>query len=205
MVTIEAILRFDDDTPPLGCSPWVVVPTRRHIDIVPADPAWADDFERVAARLRDALGALALDIFHVGSTSVPGLPAKPVIDVDCIVARPSAEEGWLPPLDAAGFTLTVREPWWQEHRLVRGADPASNVHVFGPDAAEPWRHRIFRDHLRRCDEDREQYAAAKLDAARASNLGNETVMDYNGRKQAVLREIYGRAFAAAGLVEGPEA
>lgn len=199
MPTARKIVTFTDDTPPPGASPWVVPPAVDHIDVVASDPAWPQIAEHLAARLRDLLGGRALDISHVGSTSVPGLAAKPIIDIDLIVADPSDEAVWLPALQEAGFVLTVREPWWNEHRMLRLADPRTNLHVFGPDSSEPWKHRIFRDHLRRVPADREVYAAAKKAASEESNAKGEVMMDYNRRKQDVVRDIYARAFAAAGL------
>ncbi len=197
----EDIIRFDDDTPPVGASPWVVSPTVQEIEVVSPNPMWPELFERVAALLRDVLGPRALEVLHVGSTSVPGLPAKPIIDVDLIVADPAREDGWLPALVSAGLVLTVREPWWYEHRMLRCAAPLANVHVFGPDSPEPWKHRIFRDHLRDDRGDRELYASVKKEAATCSNeQGGGTMMAYNRRKQEIIREIYGRAFANAGLL-----
>jgi len=81
-------------------------------------------------------------------------------------------------------------------------EPRCNLHVFGFDSPEPLRHRIFRDWLRGNSEERDRYAAAKRQAASAANAGGEHVMQYNARKQRVIREIYQRAFAAAGLLEG---
>lgn len=202
MPTIREIVVFQDDEPPPGASPWVIPPRSQQIEMEPYDESWPATFDAFAALVRRALGARALDVVHVGSTSVPGLPAKPIVDVDVIVADPSREDAWLPPLEEAGFVLTVREPWWHEHRLLKFPGPAANVHVFGPDAPEPWKHRIFRDHLRADEHDRELYAKAKARAAASSNGVGETVMDYNRRKEEVIREIYARAFVAAGLVNG---
>ncbi|MFD2758194.1 GrpB family protein [Gulosibacter faecalis] len=199
MPTPEQITTFTNDAPPPGESPWVVPQTREAIDLFEPDPAWPAAFARLESRIRHALGGRALEVLHVGSTSVPGLPAKPVIDVDLIVADPNHEPAWLPTLVDAGFVLTVREPWWHGHRLVKHRDPAANVHVFGPDAPEPWKHRVFRDHLRRNAVDRQRYADVKRELARIATAGRETVMEYNARKQACIREIYERAFAAAGL------
>lgn len=74
------------------------------------------------------------------------------------------------------------------------------MHVFGPDAPEPWRHRVLRDHLRRDADDRALYARAKREAAAAHDPSSQTTMDYNRAKEAAVREIAARAFAAAGLV-----
>jgi GrpB-like predicted nucleotidyltransferase (UPF0157 family) len=137
----------------------------------------------------------------VGSTSVPGLAAKPVIDIDLTVADPDREQDYVPALEANGFRLVIREPWWYGHRLLRTNEPACNLHVFGPDSPEPVRHRIFRDWLRGNPAERDRYAAVKQQAASAANARGEHVMQYNARKEQVIREIYHRAFVAAGLLE----
>ncbi len=98
----------------------------------------------------------------------PGLPAKPVIDIDLTVADSADEPAWLPALEAAGFELVIREPWWQEHRALRYDDPRCNLHVFSPGAPEPIRHKIFRDWLREHPEDLALYRDAKLGAATAA-------------------------------------
>src|SRR6185503_15234689 len=119
MPSNEEITRNHDDRPPVGADPWVVGPAQPYeIQVVEYDDRWPADFERVAARIRGAIGSRALEILHVGSTSVPGLPAKPVIDVDLVVADSADEPAYLPDLAAAGFVHTIREPWWHEHRLV---------------------------------------------------------------------------------------
>ena len=93
--------------------------------------------QRCATPSWHALGDRALSVRHVGSTSVPGLWAKPIIDVDLIVADSGDEAAYLPELEAAGFVLRVREPEWEEHRCLRGTDPASNLHVWSPGSEEP--------------------------------------------------------------------
>lgn len=200
-VAPEDIVRFSDAPPPPGASAWVG--GRRPesgIRIVPADPAWPETYRAIESRIRAAVGDVALRIDHVGSTSVPGLPAKPVIDIDLIVPDPADESRYLPALEADGFALTVREPWWYEHRCLVAASPRVNLHVFGPDAAEPVRHRIFRDWLREHPADRDLYRDAKLAAAEKANAAGEHVMDYNARKQDVIRAIYRRAFEGRGLL-----
>ena len=97
---------------------------------------------------------------------------------------------------SASYVLTVREPSWHEHRCLRLVNPRANLHVFGPDCPETIRHRMFRDWLRTHPEDRQRYEDAKVVAI----PGGGNVMDYNGRKQQVIREIYDRAFRAAGLL-----
>lgn len=201
MPTAEEITRHHDAPPPDGLSPWVgAYRPRTGIDVVDPDPAWPASFATLRARVEAVLGDRALAVEHVGSTSVAGLPAKPIIDIDLIVADPADEASYVPALEEAGFRLVVREPWWQEHRCFTHDDPKCNLHVFPPDAAEPVRHRIFRDWLRGHPDDLALYRDAKLAAASASNASGEHVMEYNARKQAVIREIYDRAFRAAGLL-----
>jgi GrpB-like predicted nucleotidyltransferase (UPF0157 family) len=201
MLTAADIVRFDDAPPPVGLEPWVGgAPAAERIEIVPSDASWPEKFRQVAALIRSGLGELALEVEHVGSTSVPGLPAKPIIDIDLIVPDAANEASWLPQLEVAGFVLEVREPWWYEHRCLRFDDPRCKLHVFSPDCAEAARHKIFRDWLRDNPEDLDLYRNAKIVAAQTTNVRGEHVGDYNARKQQVIREIYHRAFGAAGLL-----
>jgi GrpB-like predicted nucleotidyltransferase (UPF0157 family) len=196
------IVLFDDSPPPPGATPWVPgAAPATGIDITEPDPAWPLTYDQLASQIRDALGWRVLQLDHVGSTSVPGLAAKPIIDIDLIVADPGREQLYVPTLEAIGFQLTIREPWWYGHRMLRAAEPSCNLHVFGFDSPEPIRHRILRDWLRGNPQDRDRYAAAKRDAASAANAASEHVMQYNARKQQVIREIYHRAFVAAGLLD----
>lgn len=199
------IVTFHDPPVPEGASPWVggAAPGTL-VRVSGSDPAWPAWFADVEQRVRRALGWRALLVDHVGSTAVPGLTAKPVIDVDLVVADPDDEASYVPALEAAGFELRVREPWWFGHRMLRAEDPDCHVHVFGPDSPEPFRHRVFRDWLRGNPEDRERYAATKLAAAAAATAAGEHMMQYNARKQRVVREIYARAFRASGLLPEDE-
>jgi GrpB-like predicted nucleotidyltransferase (UPF0157 family) len=191
----EEITRHHDPDP--DEDPWVQgPPPPETVSVVAYDPQWPRRFETLAARIRDALGEAALDVEHVGSTSVDGLAAKDVIDIDLTVADPRDEDAYVPALAGLGYVLTVREPSWHEHRCLRLANPRANLHVFGPDCPETIRHRMFRDWLRTHPEDRQRYEDAKV----AAIPGGGNVMDYNGRKQQVIREIYDRAFRAAGLL-----
>jgi GrpB-like predicted nucleotidyltransferase (UPF0157 family) len=201
--TDAEITRHHDDDRPDGDA-WVEghVPTPYSIAVVEYDARWPADFERVATVIREALGDRALEIHHVGSTSVTGLPAKPVIDVDLVVADPAAERSYLPDLVAAGFVHVIREPWWHEHRLVKYAPPVSYVHVFGPDCPEVIRHLMFQAWLRDHPDDLTAYADAKRAAAVEMNArpGGGTGMDYNRHKEPAVRAIYDRMFRAHGML-----
>jgi GrpB-like predicted nucleotidyltransferase (UPF0157 family) len=114
----------------------------RTIAIEEYDPAWADRFDAVSAVLRDALGPLAIDVQHVGSTSVPGLAAKPIIDIDLMVADAEDESRYIPPLDRLGYWLVLREPWWHGHRMLVDVNEDVHLHVWPQGAPEPIRHRL---------------------------------------------------------------
>jgi GrpB-like predicted nucleotidyltransferase (UPF0157 family) len=196
------IVSFDDAPPPPGADPWLPgAAPAAGIEVADPDPAWPRQYDGLAARIRGVLGWRVLQLEHVGSTSVPGLAAKPVIDIDLTVADPGREQDYVPALEKAGFRLEIREPWWYGHRVLRADEPRCNLHVFGFDSPEPVRHRIFRDWLRGNPAERDRYAAAKRQAASEANTAGEHVMQYNARKQQVIREIYHRAFVAANLLQ----
>jgi GrpB-like predicted nucleotidyltransferase (UPF0157 family) len=155
----------------------------------------------LASRIRSALGWGVLNLDHVGSTSVSGLAAKPIIDIDPTVADPNDESAYLPALEAVGFELGIREPWWYGHRVLRSTEPPCHLHVLGYESPELVKHRNFRDWLRGNADELELYARTKREAAEAANAGGEHVMQYNARKERVIREIYHRAFVAAGLLD----
>jgi len=163
--------------------------------LVDHDPAWATAFEREATRIRGALGAQVRLLEHVGSTSVPGLPAKPIIDIVLAVPDSTDEEAYVPPMEAAGYVLRIREPQWFEHRLFKGTDPASNIHVFTDGTAEIDRMLAFRDWLRSHDDDRSLYERTKRDlAAREWKY----VQHYADAKTDVVAAIMARALAQPG-------
>ncbi|GAA1288023.1 GrpB family protein [Saccharothrix xinjiangensis] len=195
MPTFEEITRHHDENP--DEDPWVVgPPAPETVEVVPYDPDWPRRYLALSAEVRGALGDVVLGVEHVGSTSVEGLAAKDVVDIDIEVADPRDEDAYVPALERLGYVLVIREPSFHEHRCLRLAEPRVNLHVFGPDCPEAIRHRMFRDWLREHPEDRALYEGAK----RAAIPGGGNVMDYNARKQEVIREIYDRLFRAAGML-----
>ncbi len=162
--------------------------------LVEYDPGWPESFAREAERIQGALGARALRVEHVGSTSVPGLVAKPVIDVVLTVANSADEGSYLPSLEEAGYALRIREPAWHEHRLLKRADPDVNLHVFSWGSSEIERMLTFRDHLRSRPDDRERYAEAKRDLARRVWKYRQ---NYADAKTGVIEEILSRTAAAS--------
>ena len=97
---------------------------------------------------------------------MPGLAAKPIIDIVLTVADSADEDAYVPALEAAGYELTIRERDWHEHRLLKGADPEVNLHVFSDRCPEIARMTAFRDHLRANPADRDLYERTKRDLAR---------------------------------------
>ncbi len=136
------------------------------------------------------LGNRALRIEHTGSTAVPGLAAKPVIDMLLVVADSSDEDAYAPALQAAGCDLRIREPNWHEHRMFKGPDTDINLHVFSPGCPEIERIVRFRDWLRSTAADRDLYARTKLALAQKEW---KSVDDYAGAKTAIIEEIIRRA------------
>ncbi|GAA1327256.1 GNAT family N-acetyltransferase [Leucobacter albus] len=192
---VPGIADFRDGQP--AGNPWVAgAPTPEAVAIVDYNPSWPARFAEIASMLESSLGDEIVSIAHVGSTAVPGLAAKDVIDIDLTVADPAAEERYVATLERLGFRLTVREPEFELHRMLRLEEPRVNVHVYAPGAAETARHALFRDWLRETPADLELYAEAKR-AAAASGPGSAA--EYTDRKSAVVREIYARAFAASGV------
>jgi len=137
-----------------------------------------------------ALGPRVVRLEHVGSTSVPDLPAKPIVDVVLEVVDSADEPSYVPALESAGFELRIREPDWYEHRVLKSSTADVNLHVFTVGCAEVERMLRFRDRLRTDAADRELYAAAKRDlAAREWRYTQQ----YADAKSDVVREILSRA------------
>jgi GrpB-like predicted nucleotidyltransferase (UPF0157 family) len=142
-----------------------LLPHDATIELAEYDPAWPAMFEREATAIRAALGPRALLLEHAGSTSVPGLAAKPRIDIVLAVRDSADEPSYLPDLEAAGYALRIREPDWLEHRMFNRPDRAVNVHVFSEGCPEIARMLAFRDHLRANPVDRELYQRTKRELA----------------------------------------
>jgi GrpB-like predicted nucleotidyltransferase (UPF0157 family) len=126
---------------------------------------WPGRYEREAARIRSVLADRVLLLEHVGSTSVPGLAAKPVIDILLVVADPAEEAAYVPGLELAGYRLVARHPGWHQHRMLAGPDTDINLHVLPPGCAETERTLRFRDRLRASEADRALYQRVKRQLA----------------------------------------
>ena len=156
------------------------------------DSAWPGVFEREASGIRAALGSAALQVEHVGSTAVPQLAAKPIIDILLVVADSSEEEAYVPALERAGFVLRIRESDWYEHRLLKGPGADVNVHVFSKGCPEIDRMLAFRDWLRVHPDERELYESVKRQLAERDW---EFVQDYADAKSEIIEAFLARAMS----------
>lgn len=153
---------------------------------------WPRQFEKHARAIRDALGSTLLRIEHIGSTSVPGLAAKPIIDILAVVPNSADESSYVPQLTAAGYSLRVREPNFFEHRMLRTATHDVHVHVYSPDAPEVGRTITFRNRLRGSVEDRARYETVKR---RLATQSWSDMNEYAEAKTGVIESILATAVA----------
>ena len=167
---------------------YLLPPTRVDgtIELHEYDPQWPATFEALAAGIRSAVGPVATAVEHVGSTSVPGLPAKPIIDVNLLVVDSADEPAYVPALESLGYVLHLRERGWHEHRLLRLDDPRVNLHVFTTGSPEHDRMIAFRDRLRSHPDSFERYLATKR---RLAAQRWERVQDYADEKSSVVERI----------------
>ena len=168
-----------------GLEPAVVV-------LADYDPRWPTRFAAEAGRIRAALAERALAVEHIGSTAVPGLAAKPIVDVLLVVADSGDEPSYLPALEAAGYVLRVREPDFFEHRMLRTPARDVHVHVFSPGCVEIERYLLLRDRLRVDAEERELYERTKRELAACTW---PTMQHYAEAKTEVVEAIIARAAA----------
>ena len=164
-------------------------PLSAPIRLVEYDPEWPEKFRREADRIRAVLGDRVLQLEHVGSTAVPGLPAKPIVDMLLGLADSADEPAYLPAMESAGYVLRIREPEWYEHRLFKGPDTNINLHVFSSGCPEIGRMLAFRDWLRSNAPDRELYARTKLEFTQENW---KYVQNYADAKTAVVEQILAR-------------
>jgi len=164
------------------------------IRLVDYNLEWPRRFEDEANRIRTVLAERALRIEHVGSTSVPDLPAKPILDIVLAVADSAIEAEYAPALEKAGYQLHIREPGWYEHRMFKGPANDVNLHVFSAGCSEIDRMVSFRDWLRASEGDRELYATSKRALAQQKWKYTQSYAD---AKSAVIDEIMSRARHAA--------
>jgi GrpB-like predicted nucleotidyltransferase (UPF0157 family) len=167
---------------------------KRLIVIVDYDDQWPARFENQRERVRSALGAEALRVEHIGSTAVPGLAAKPIIDMLVTVRDPDAESTFAAALTSAGYHQRVREPG---HRMFRTPERDVHVHIWSDSDPDVRRQLAFRDRLRRSADDRRAYERLKRELATRDWPDMNAYADAKG---ALIEEILDRA----GGSDGPQ-
>ncbi|KAI4844680.1 hypothetical protein E4T44_06056 [Aureobasidium sp. EXF-8845] len=157
------------------------------LEVLPYNPEWPRQFAMLKEQIITALGNdIVVAVNHVGSTSVPGLPAKDIIDIDLVVRDVTKES---------------EEPHWHQHRFFYTYNPYSvNLHVWGPDCPEVTRHQIFRQRLLDCPEDMALYLKAKQMAAERIGEVGGNMQDYNDLKEDTIRKILRNAFKDLGYI-----
>lgn len=158
------------------------------VTLVEYDHAWPEMFRREEERIRSALGERALLVEHVGSTAVPGLIAKPCIDILLAVADAGDDTSYVPELQRAGYVLRIRDEDedGDPHRVFKGQEINLNLHVWSAGSRHVARHLEFRDWLRANPEDRMRYADAKRELA---GRHWRHMQDYADAKNEVVQEI----------------
>ncbi|KAG9692439.1 UPF0157-domain-containing protein, partial [Aureobasidium melanogenum] len=171
------------------------------LEVHPYNPAWPKIFLETKDRITSALGETAVAVHHTGSTSIPGLPAKNIIDIDLVVRDSTNEAEYVQKLEDAGFKFLLREPHWHEHRFFYTYQPyAVNLHVWSPDCPEVLRHQIFRQRLLDCPEDMALYLKAKELAASQIREHGGDMAQYNLLKEDTIRQILRNAFKDLGYI-----
>ncbi len=160
------------------------------IVVMDYDPAWAERFRQEETKIRAALGEAALAIEHIGSTSVPRLAAKPIVDILLVVEDSGDEASYVPALESAGYVLRVREPDFDEHRMFRTPEKDVHLHVFSAGSPEIERYLLLREQLRENEEDRELYARTKRELA---SRNWPSMQHYAEAKTGVIEAIIARA------------
>jgi GrpB-like predicted nucleotidyltransferase (UPF0157 family)/predicted acetyltransferase len=167
---------------------------KRKIEIVDYDPLWPAQFQTHVSMIAEALGESAIQIEHIGSTSVPGLAAKSIIDIVVAMQDSTNEDSYLPQLQIAGYELRVREPDWFEHRMFRTPARDVHIHVFSVGCPEIDRCLMFRNRLRENARDCLLYEQTKRKLATQEWAD---MNEYAKAKTAVIESIVAAARADA--------
>ena len=167
-----------------------VTPHDATIAILPYDPKWPLQYACEEAKIRTALGDAVVVLEHVGSTSIPSMPAKPIIDILLAVKDSASEDTYVPALTAQGYRLHLRERAWEEHRLMKGSNPDVNLHVFTTGSNEITRMLAFRDRCRANPDEHELYERTKTELTRQVW---RHVQHYANAKGDVVEAIISRA------------
>ena len=163
------------------------------ITLVPHDPGWADLYDRTEQEIHGVLGSTALRIDHVGSTSIPGILAKPVIDVRVLVERYDPEALYTAPLSSLGFDYDHRD---EAHVLFKGTHERTRFNVHVVQKAEPDANAmvVFRDYLRTHPDEARRYEELKVGLAERHREGDA----YASAKSSYVAEVLSLAGSTGG-------
>lgn len=151
---------------------------------------WNELFCLEKVRILNALHDKALMIEHIGSTAVPNLCAKPIIDILLVVEDSSNEKEYVPDLLAAGYTLRIYEPEFEHHHMFKGMDTDINLHVFSKGSKEIDKYLLFRDYLRSHPDAIAMYASEKR---RLAKRKWKYVQNYADAKSEIVQQILEQA------------
>lgn len=162
-----------------------------HEQILPHDPAWAERYEAEAERVREAIGGALLGIEHIGSTSVPGLDSKPIIDIAALVESEAAAAALVPALASIGYPFDesghTRFGTPERHLFRKGNPTDFHLSLAYADRGSFWKRQLaFRDYLREHPEDRDRYAALKHQLLAEDPTGKGS---YIGGKTELVNEV----------------
>jgi len=161
----------------------------REVVLCDYNPDWPEQYETEAVKIRRALGNRVIQIEHIGSTAVPLLAAKPIIDILLIIADPGDEVEYLPALIETGYQLRVREPEDDQHRMFRTPERDVHIHIYPPWSSEVDRYLLFRDQLRASENDRIEYERTKRTLAQRAWAD---MNDYAAAKSELVEAIISR-------------
>lgn len=160
------------------------------IVLKPYDEQWSLLFEREKQRISNILKEKALMIEHIGSTSVPGLTAKPIIDILLVVEDAGKEEDYLNDLCQHGYILRIKEPDFENHHMFKGPDTDINLHIFSQGSNEIEKYLVFRNYLRKNENARQLYEETKKKLAKRKW---KYVQNYADAKSDVVCQIMNQA------------
>jgi GrpB-like predicted nucleotidyltransferase (UPF0157 family) len=156
-------------------------PLPEPVIITPYDPGWPAHFARLGASLRQALGEIALRIDHIGSTAVPGLAAKPIVDIQISVAAFDPVDAFRVPLEGLGYRFRPENPDLTKRYFREPAgEPRTHIHVREMGSWSEQLALLFRDYLRSHPEDAAEYAALKYRLAAAHDRDRHGYIEAKG-------------------------
>lgn len=164
----------------------------RNIVVVPFDPIWSERFRQEARLISAVFGPDLLSIHHIGSTAIPGMSAKPVIDVMPVVREIDRVDEFNSAMRQLGYEPMGEFGIPGRRHFVKGADDnrTHHLHLYQPDHPEVTRHLDFRDYLTAHVEEARQYAGLKIELARHHR---NDVDGYMKGKDAFIKGVLQRA------------